>query len=202
MADISSPDDAYLIAGGWVEFDLGLLDYTWLRRINASGTRATPRDVLRAHLQASDPDGVQRRAAAREILDSVPAGATLSDDAGAVLAECRALLNWDALGAVRARFAAEAPHEIACGPGWYRVIADLGQEIAAADPAAQYLHIAQADGKLTIDTTSSDPQVRVLIAQAQIRAAAVCERCGLPGELRDLRSGATTLCEPHWEMRG
>ncbi|ORW08079.1 MULTISPECIES: hypothetical protein [Mycolicibacter] len=202
MADIRFPDDVYLIAGGWVEFDLGLLDYTWLHRINATDTPSTPRDVVRAHLQARDPDGVQRRAAAQEILDSVPAGATLSDGAGAVLAECRALLNWDALASVRARFAADAPHTIVCGPGWYRVIADLDQEIAAADPAAQYLHIAQADGNLTIDTTSSELQVRALIAQAQIRAAAVCERCGLPGELRDLRSSATTLCEPHWEMRG
>jgi hypothetical protein len=136
-------------------------------------------------------------AAAREIVNSIPADAVLPDGAVAVVAECRAVLAGEDLDIVLSRFAAGWPAVVQCGPGWYRIVLDLDRRIAEVSPAARYAQIKEKFGGLRVYLDEHDAETKALSEHAEWIAVRTCEACGMPGMLRKDRAYVQTLCDYH-----
>lgn len=86
------------------------------------------------------------------------------------------------LSPVEARFAPGWSPSVLYGqPGWHELIADLDRALVEVMPDISYFQIKQKYGGLRVYVEQSDPQVDVLIQQAEQRAEQTCEMCGSPG---------------------
>lgn len=98
-------------------------------------------------------------------------------------------------------------------PGWYDLVDKLCSDIERTlgneyCPRVQVRQIKEKFGGLRVyiefdegDEPNFDAQkqrVRELIHAAQAQAARTCERCGAPGEIREVRQWETALCENHF----
>ena len=96
--------------------------------------------------------------------------------------------------------------------GWAGVVADLLRHLDAAlasrpGTTVDVLGAAERDGTLLFDfvvdgagaaDTAVTAGIRAAVADAQVRAAATCTRCGRPGRLRHDRPGwPATRCDDH-----
>lgn len=94
------------------------------------------------------------------------------------------------------------------GPGWRRLVADLGGQLTVLDPCFEFCSVRQVCGELRVEVkpSSSTPagesrllsaQMSVLIRAAEERAARTCESCGVEGgsvSYRTDRDDIQTLC--------
>ncbi len=89
---------------------------------------------------------------------------------------------------VLARFAAGWGASVDCGEGWWPIIAQLDQDIAAIESAYEVHQIKEKFGGLRFyygaGGTGNDARIDELIAQAERGAAQTCELCGARGRAR------------------
>ena len=94
---------------------------------------------------------------------------------------------------------------VACGEGWLSLTWDLCTAIEALEhlgmPRVAGLHAEERLGGLFIRAASTSYIVRELVHEAEHRAAATCEECGLPGALQLGHGFAKTLCSEHGRAR-
>lgn len=93
---------------------------------------------------------------------------------------------------------------ISCDAGWYQLICQLDEQLAAIDPAYSVHQVKEKFGTLRYYYATSDglgddarAQMRELVDAAEHATETVCEKCGGAGELHRTRSGRMkTLCGP------
>jgi hypothetical protein len=93
---------------------------------------------------------------------------------------------------------------ISCDAGWYPIICQLDEQLAAIDPTYSVHQVKEKFGTLryyyaTSDAVGDDAraQMRELVDAAEGSTEITCEKCGEPGELHRSRSSwMKTLCGP------
>lgn len=93
---------------------------------------------------------------------------------------------------------------ISCDKGWYPLLVELDQAIAAIDPDYEIHQVKEKYGELCyyFHTSGNGPagayeQIDKLVDQAEARAAVTCEECGQPGSLHMTKEPSAwlkTLC--------
>ncbi len=143
-------------------------------------------------------DAEERRAAAGQLLQAIShldPKSTLDklhipDDAGEYAAQLRRIML---------RIPDGWGRWISTGPGWYPIIVELDQQLAAIDPDYE-LHQCKekfAGLRYYFSTARTELRARMnsLVAAAEKRCASCCEECGGPGALHvSLLSYLRTLC--------
>lgn len=91
-------------------------------------------------------------------------------------------------------------------PGWNGLVRDLLQKIDAelTDAEAADFHLVQVKekyGTLRIYCQAPESSVRArivpFIREAEKASETICDRCGKPGQLRDIDGWFSTLCDEH-----
>ena len=91
-------------------------------------------------------------------------------------------------------------------PGWNPLVRDLLQKIDAelTDAEAadfQLVQVKEKYGALRVYCQTPESSVRARIVQfireAEKASATICDRCGKPGQLRDIDGWFSTLCDEH-----
>jgi len=115
------------------------------------------------------------------------------------------------LAPIFARLGDRPPGMISVGPGWFDLVLELDQRIAALDPdytVAQVkekfgglcYYIERSEGYGPVENWSTDP-IEVATREFEARSVMTCEDCGAPGEPR--RGGwVITLCDACLADRG
>jgi hypothetical protein len=80
--------------------------------------------------------------------------------------------------------------------GWWPLIVEMDEQLAAIDPDIKYYQIKEKFGGLRVYTTQWSPEVIRTIADAGGKSYRTCEYCGASGRLRDL-TWVKTLCDEH-----
>jgi hypothetical protein len=99
--------------------------------------------------------------------------------------------------------------DIECGPGWYPLVARLARsleaEIQALPRRAQRgiycVQVKEKFGGLRFYMYGATPAMREAIQRFEDESFHVCEDCGRPGTLRELRGWFVTLCADHTHAR-
>ncbi|MBF6387140.1 hypothetical protein IU444_23725 [Nocardia farcinica] len=100
------------------------------------------------------------------------------------------------------RIPQEMGQNIGTGPGWYPIILELDQQLAAIDSGYKVHQVKQKLSELRVYFEVSDTatdadyeRMRALVRTAEEKAARTCELCGEPGRLWISRfGGIRTLC--------
>ncbi|MBS4104276.1 hypothetical protein [Tsukamurella paurometabola] len=97
------------------------------------------------------------------------------------------------------RIPEEWGRNIDVGPGWYPVLFDLDQRLAAIDPDYVIKQVKEEGGEFDFrfDTAHTDryQPMRAIVRNAELKASHVCEECGRTGVLHVSREGAVRrLC--------
>lgn len=153
-------------------------------------------DELSSALRNEDPE--ETAAAAGQFLQAINALAPdkildklhVPDDAG----EYR-----DALIAILLRIPERWGRWISCGPGWYPLITDLDQRLAAIDPNYEIHQVKEKFGGLRYYFGASDPTLhnamQTLADETEQRSTKTCEECGNTGAPHTSETGwRRTLC--------
>lgn len=89
------------------------------------------------------------------------------------------------------------------GPGWFRLLSDLDQSIAACIPDYEVAQCKEKFGALRyyVSFPEGTPEVeitraRALISEAEAISARTCETCGAPGKIRG-EGWVGAACEEH-----
>lgn len=88
------------------------------------------------------------------------------------------------------------------GPGWDELLIELDARLAAIDPGYCAERISEKYGQLRVDVISLNgseltEQLEQVAEEFESRSAAVCEKCGQPGTLRQDQGWWTTRCDRH-----
>jgi len=85
--------------------------------------------------------------------------------------------------------------------GWYEIVFALDRDIAALDPDYTIAQVKEKFGGLRYYIDNIKPEfydkVQILVGEAEIKAATICEECGQPGVLRKDIGWMKTLCGTH-----
>jgi hypothetical protein len=87
----------------------------------------------------------------------------------------------DLLVALLARVVDPTLRYVDCGPGWYPLLAELEQELAAKRPDTRLSGIRERDGDLVIAVVEGDDTTDAIVGAAVARAAQTCELTGAAG---------------------
>ena len=74
-----------------------------------------------------------------------------------------------------------------CGNGWYKLIREAGERLSAIPDCRPPVQIKEKFGTLRIYLTAYAPGTEDIVLDIETRSAITCERCGKPGEIRDIR---------------
>jgi hypothetical protein len=111
----------------------------------------------------------------------------------------------DALVAMLRRIPDNWGRWISCNAGWYPLITRLDADLCALDPDYRIHQIKEKYGTLRyyaesrIEDAAARARFLGLISEAERQSAAICERCGEPGELCAMGGQSPwykTLCPP------
>lgn len=108
----------------------------------------------------------------------------------------------DGLRAIMRRIPPNWGRWISCSRGWYPIIIQLDQALAAIDPAYELHQVKEKFGGLRYyfgasqSISEADHQrMRALVREDEARCGATCELCGEPGEMHTTPHGwYRTLC--------
>ena len=111
----------------------------------------------------------------------------------------------DGLAAILNRIPKGWGRWIDCGRGWYPLLVETDQRLAALDPAYEVHQVKEKFGGLRyyhqFVTEGSDSEAGWEIEQeAENRSYTICETCGAPGKSRD-DGWIRTLCDECVEAR-
>jgi RNA polymerase-binding transcription factor DksA len=91
---------------------------------------------------------------------------------------------------------------ISCGPGWFKLIYDLSEKleaIAKAQPDDENRlkaeQVKEKFAQLRFYTNTSSPEIEALIQAAEDESATICEQCGAPGTIRNLKGWLRVRCD-------
>ena len=89
-----------------------------------------------------------------------------------------------------------------CGDGWYNILDNLCGSIASYRDVDNVIidQIKEKFGTLRFYVTGGDAMVDGMIWMAEHMSGYTCEKCGNPGELRNL-PWLVTLCDEHYDER-
>lgn len=79
--------------------------------------------------------------------------------------------------------------------GWDKLVADLDEALSKTDPDYVIYQTKEKSGGLRFYTGPLSDEGHDLVAAAEYKSFAVCERCGQPGEMRFDRRWYRTLCD-------
>jgi|MesohylFT_1024984.scaffolds.fasta_scaffold13288_2 hypothetical protein len=104
-----------------------------------------------------------------------------------------------------ARIVDDADRYLACGRGWYGLLAELEERIAVADPDCRLFCVGELDGRLHIEVaqvnTTGAAAIRAAVVSAERRAARTCEFSGEPGIIME-RNGMFRVLNPSASPQG
>ncbi|MBE5488598.1 hypothetical protein E3G71_001099 [Mycobacteroides abscessus] len=185
--------------------------YRWLRRLQVpkemteaekarlAASRAAIDDLAHAIIEGTDPESAEAAlVAARQAGSQLDREALLNkihmpDDAGE---------HEDGLRAIMMRIPPNWGRWISCSRGWYPIISQLDEALAAIDPAYELHQVKEKFGGLRYYFGASESisdadhdRMRALVREAEARCAEACELCGEPGEMHTTPHGwYRTLC--------
>ena len=93
---------------------------------------------------------------------------------------------------------------ISCGKGWYPLIVETDQRLAAIDPNYVIFQVKEKFGRCryyhSISADCDYETARAIESETERRSGTICEVCGAPGTTR---SGGwiQTLCDEHGDHR-
>ena len=96
---------------------------------------------------------------------------------------------------------------IECGEGWYPIIDKLSAKlIEVYGDKIEYAQIKEKFGtmRVYIDFLAEDinrMEVFDLISEYEAMSGIICERCGNPASIRNIRGWLSTLCDEHFKER-
>jgi len=103
------------------------------------------------------------------------------------------------LDSLLARIIDAGDRYLACGRGWYKVLAELEERISIADPNCKLYRIGELDGRLLIEVADvsliGSQAVRAAVTAAERRAGRTCEFSGEHGILMQ-RNGMFRVLNP------
>lgn len=185
--------------------------HRWLRRLQVpeemtdaekaslAASRAAIGDLAHALVEGVDPETAEaalaavRQAGSRLDLDAMRDKIHVPDDAGEYE---------DALRAIMMRIPDGWGRWISCSRGWYPIIIELDEALAAIDPGYEVHQVKEKYGGLRYyfgvseGTSKADRQrMEQLVDEAEERCESTCELCGEPGEMHTTPHGwYRTLC--------
>lgn len=175
------------------------MEMTDAEKASLAASRAAIGDLAHALVEGTDPETADAAlAAARQAntkldLEALRDRIHMPDDAGEYEAGFRAIMF---------RIPDGWGRWISCSRGWYSIVIELDQALAAIDPDYEVHQCKEKLGGLRYyfgaseGVTESDQQrMRDLVREAEARCEATCELCGEPG-VRHARSSGwlKTLC--------
>jgi len=109
----------------------------------------------------------------------------------------------EALGGVLRRIPIRLARCIDVAPGWYSLIIDTDERLAAIDPNYAVLQIKEKFGVLRyycqpsgeVPTPAVCDALDAITQAAERTSATICEWCGGPGTLVDVNGWLKTLCK-------
>lgn len=104
---------------------------------------------------------------------------------------------------VRDRIPEEWGKWIQVGPGWYDIISELNDQLAAIDPDYKVHQVKEKFGLLRFYFTGRADrfqEMHDLVNRAVEISSGTCERCGAAGRLRVDSYWAKTLCDEDAEV--
>lgn len=185
--------------------------HRWLRRLRVpeemteaekaslAASRAAIGDLAHALVVGGDPESAEAAlAAARQVntkldLDGVRDKLHVPDDAGE---------HEGGLRRIMLRIPDGWGRWISCSKGWYPIVIELDQALAAIDPSYEVHQCKEKFGGLRFyfgaseDVPEADRnRMRELVRAAEARCAEACEHCGEPGQRHVTGHGwLCTLC--------
>ena len=110
----------------------------------------------------------------------------------------------DGLAAILARIPDGWGRWIRCGKGWYPLLVETDQKLAALDPFYEIQQCKEKFASLryyySIHNGCDSQAARAIVNDAERRSAIICEDCGEPGISRD-GGWVRTLCDEHADGR-
>jgi len=86
------------------------------------------------------------------------------------------------------------------GPGWYKLVKNLIEELIAAGWDKQICQVKEKFGGLRFYTNAMSDECHDIVSKYEKLSYETCEKCGEPGGLR--KGGwISTLCDEHAEGR-
>lgn len=82
------------------------------------------------------------------------------------------------------------------GPGWYKLVKDLIEELIAAGWDKQVCQVKEKFGSLRFYINSASDECFKIISKYEELSTKTCEECGEPGQLRQ-GGWLATLCDIH-----
>ena len=96
---------------------------------------------------------------------------------------------------------------ISCGPGWYPMLVELDQSLAAIQPDYVVHQVKEKYGQLryyfaSIGSRSQEKRMTALVDAAEERSVTICEVCGNPGRICVCNRWYRTVCPACAEILG
>ncbi|BBY99435.1 hypothetical protein [Mycolicibacterium fallax] len=79
--------------------------------------------------------------------------------------------------------------------GWEKLVLDLHEKLIAVDPKLVYHQVKEKYGEVRVYISSTVPETRDLIREAELKSRRTCESCGDAGMMHQSNRGwYRTLC--------
>lgn len=107
------------------------------------------------------------------------------------------------LAAILARIPDGWGRWIGCGRGWYPLLIETDQKLAALDPDYTVMQVKEKFGELAFYCAlahGSSAAGHAIVDEAARRSFSICELCGAPGSTRE-GGWIQTLCDEHADGR-
>lgn len=176
------------------------LEMTEAERARLAASHAAIGDLAHALVEGADPESAEaalaaaRQAGSRLDLDSLRDKLHIPDDAGE---------HEDGLRRIMLRIPDGWGRWVSCSRGWYPIIIELDEALAAIDPDYELHQVKEKYGGLryyfgTSESIAEADRKRMeqLVDEAEERCESTCELCGGPGSRHVTPHGwYRTLCE-------
>jgi hypothetical protein len=90
---------------------------------------------------------------------------------------------------------------IECRSGWLDLIDRMCDDVVRSFPEAQFEQVKQKFGRLQVYMAGGNrfysPDIMDILATYSARSTLICERCGYPGEMRDIE-WRECMCDQHF----
>lgn len=96
---------------------------------------------------------------------------------------------------------------IECGEGWYPIIDKLSAKlIEMYGDKIEYAQIKEKFGTMRVYVDLLDKDIKLMdvfdiISEYEAMSGIICERCGNPASIRNIRGWLSTLCDEHFKER-